>query len=36
MLSDHAKARRAVEKALGLDPANRRAQELLDILTTLG
>ena len=36
MLSDHAKARRAVEKALALDPTNRRAQELLEILTTLG
>jgi tetratricopeptide (TPR) repeat protein len=36
MLSDHVKARRAVEKALALDPTNRKAQELLDILTTLG
>jgi len=36
MLSDHAKARRAVERALALDPTNRKAQELLDILTTLG
>jgi hypothetical protein len=34
--SDHARARKAVERALALEPANRKAQELLEILTTLG
>jgi serine/threonine-protein kinase len=34
--NDHARARRAVEKALALDPGNRRAQELLDVLGVLG
>jgi tetratricopeptide (TPR) repeat protein/predicted Ser/Thr protein kinase len=34
--SNHAKAKRAVEKALVLDPKNKRAQELLKILGALG
>ena len=32
----HRKARTAVEKALALDPKNRKAQELLKILGSLG
>ena len=32
----HARARTAVEKALALDPKNRKAQELLKILRSLG
>ena len=34
--NDHRRARRAVEKALALDPRNRRAQELLKLLGVLG
>ncbi len=34
--NDHVRARRAVEKALGLDPSNRRAQQLMDVLGVLG
>ncbi len=34
--NDHGKARQAVEKALSLDPGNRRALELQKILGTLG
>ena len=33
---EHDEARRAVERALALDPANRRAQELQKILRVLG
>ena len=33
---DHEKARQAVERALALDPSNRRAQELQKILSVLG
>jgi tetratricopeptide (TPR) repeat protein len=33
---DHARAREAVERALGLDPSNRRALELQKILRVLG
>jgi serine/threonine protein kinase len=34
--NDHGKARQAVERALALDPGNRRALELLKILGALG
>ena len=34
--NDHGKARQAVEKALALDPGNRRALELQKILGALG
>ena len=34
--NDHPRARRAVERALALDPQNRRAQELLKLLGVLG
>ena len=34
--NDHARARASVEKALALEPANRKAQELLKILGSLG
>jgi tetratricopeptide (TPR) repeat protein len=34
--NDHGKARQAVEKALALDPGNRRARELQKILGALG
>jgi tetratricopeptide (TPR) repeat protein/predicted Ser/Thr protein kinase len=34
--NDHGRARAVVEKALTLDPGNRRAQELLDVLGALG
>ncbi|HET7291222.1 MAG TPA: protein kinase [Vicinamibacteria bacterium] len=34
--NDHRKARAAAEKALGLDPANRKAKELMKILGALG
>jgi hypothetical protein len=33
---DHARAREVVERALALDPANRRARELQKILRVLG
>jgi hypothetical protein len=33
---DHARAREVVERALALDPANRRALELQKILRVLG
>jgi hypothetical protein len=33
---EHDEARRAVERALALDPANRRALELQKILRALG
>ncbi len=36
MQSNHAKARKAVEKALALEPENRRAKELAKILSALG
>ena len=34
--NDHARARKAVEKALSLDPENRRARELRQVLGILG
>jgi Tfp pilus assembly protein PilF len=34
--SNHPKARRAAEKALALDPQNRKARELMKILGALG
>ncbi|HEU0107407.1 MAG TPA: tetratricopeptide repeat protein, partial [Vicinamibacteria bacterium] len=34
--NDHARARAAVEKALSLDPENRRAGELRQVLGVLG
>jgi tetratricopeptide (TPR) repeat protein len=34
--NDHARARKAVEKALALDPENRRARELRQVLGVLG
>jgi Tfp pilus assembly protein PilF len=34
--SDHARARTAVDKALALDPENRRARELRQVLGVLG
>jgi hypothetical protein len=33
---EHARAREVVERALALDPGNRRALELLKILRVLG
>jgi thioredoxin-like negative regulator of GroEL len=34
--NDHARARKAVDKALSLDPENRRARELRQVLGVLG
>jgi len=34
--NDHARARKSVEKALSLDPENRRAEELRQVLGILG
>ncbi len=36
VVNDYPKARKAAEKALGLDPANRKARELMKILGALG
>ena len=36
MKNDYGKARKAVEKALALEPKNKKARELLKILGALG